>query len=151
MSTVPYCTVLPWFRYIFEGTGHIESKAFLLIRFFLGFTYRLSPRYLRLYLVTSRKFGVSQRDSSIFFTPKGTRHIDTLTIVWYLQEKIRPCQSQKFTVHTSVNDVTTFQHAILQGNETRAANLANHRGHPLLSVHNAACPSSCLIFTSSIQ
>ena len=42
------------------------------------------PRYLRFYLVTSRKFGVSQRDSSIFFTPNGTGHNDQLTMLRYV-------------------------------------------------------------------
>ena len=65
--------------------GRDKSKA----NFFFCFVFSsvsplftsLSPillRSLRFYLVTSRKFGVSQRDSSIFFNPNGTGHNDPL-------------------------------------------------------------------------
>ena len=77
---------LPMDRYIYFGDVTHRKPTFSFASSFPLFT-SLSPillRYLRFYLVTSRKFGVSQRDSSIFFTPNGTGHNDPLAIVRYV-------------------------------------------------------------------
>ena len=76
-------TVLfPIHRYILLGDGTYRKKTVSFASIFPRIICLL-PRYLRFYLVTSRMFGASQRDSSIFFTPNGTGHNDGLAIVRY--------------------------------------------------------------------
>ena len=71
---------------VLERDGANRRTNFLVSLRFISFLTRLTslspclPRHLCFYLATSRNFGWSQRDSSIFFTPNGTGHIRTLTI-----------------------------------------------------------------------
>ena len=93
-----YRTIANGSLYIFWGRDKSKANFFFcfVISSVLPLFTSLSPilpRYLCFYLVTSRKFGVSQRDSSIFFTPNGPRtqrSIDNVTVLTFRPSFIKP-------------------------------------------------------------